>query len=204
MTVTAVKNAKKHLVAVFFENGGEVYVDKDVFLSNPIKAGDTFDEEALENLIRESDERRAYSRALWYLDNADCSSKALFDKLQKAGFEEATSKKAIEKLTYLGLLDDMRYAKHIAERLFEQNRSKREIYFKLTQKGISREIANEALTLLPDDESEQIKALIIKKYAKELSKENGKQKVFAALARKGFSYNDIKEILRKYCIEEDF
>ncbi len=51
------------------------------------------------------------------------------------------------------------------------------------------------------DNTDTIVELITKKYASKLEQENGREKVIAALQRKGFSYSDIKSAF--YRLEED-
>ena len=68
-------------------------------------------------------------------------------------------------------------------------------------KGVPKEIASEALDNENADESEQIAALIAKKYRTKIEGENGVQKVYAALIRKGFSYGKVRDALKKYSEE---
>jgi regulatory protein len=71
----------------------------------------------------------------------------------------------------------------------------------ILKKGIKKELINLTLEDTECDERRQIKALIDKKYYRYLSDASDKkaiQKVYAALARKGFSFGAIKDALKEY------
>ena len=52
------------------------------------------------------------------------------------------------------------------------------------------------------DPVDSITEIINKSYLRKLREENGRDKVIAALARRGFSYSDIKSALNKILNEE--
>ena len=75
---------------------------------------------------------------------------------------------------------------------------------KMYMKGISSQLAKEVWEEMDTDEQSQLNALIEKKYAYKLTLENGTEKVFAALIRKGFSFGAVKEAMKKYSEEIEF
>lgn len=204
MRVTALQKEKKHLMRIAFEDGGELSLDIDVCSDNAIGVGSELSEEDIKKLSFESNYQRAKSRALWYLDRADHTEKALYTKLLRAGFEKHASAAVIARLTELGVVDDRRFAERFAERCCENNISKREALHKMLEKGVAYDIAKQVLEEQECDEGEQLSALIEKKYAYKLSQPNGMQKVYAALVRKGFSYAAIRTALKKYNDELEF
>lgn len=198
MIVTSIKPSKKHLVSVTFDNGDEVLLDRDVAEDFAICSDMDIGEEKLTELKEKSDYTRAKSRALWYLDTADYTSRALYDKLIRAGFDKKASAEAIAKLTELGIVDDYRYAEHFAERCERQNMSKRGTFAKMLQKGVPKNIAEEILSDRDIDEVAQIKALISKKYRTKMQVQEELPKVYAALVRRGFSYNAVRQAMNNY------
>lgn len=198
MVVTAVKPSKKHLVSVSFENGEEVLLDRDVAEDFALCSDMEISEEKLTELKEKSDYTRAKSRALWYLDTADYTSRALYDKLIRAGFEKKASAEAIAKLTELGIVDDRRYAEHFADRCERQNMSKRGTFAKMMEKGVPKNIAEEILSERDVDEVAQIKALINKKYRTKMGREEDVPKVYAALVRRGFSYSAVRQAMNEF------
>lgn len=72
------------------------------------------------------------------------------------------------------------------------------------KKGLDRQLAKESLKAVQADPVEQLEKIIQKRYAKKLGQgKEGRQKVFAALARLGFDYEDIKTALSEYNWEEN-
>ncbi|MFR9159980.1 MAG: hypothetical protein ACLVJ8_06130 [Ruthenibacterium lactatiformans] len=78
----------------------------------------------------------------------------------------------------------------------DQNRSPREIRRRLAEKGIDRDAVDTALAELAPDETQACRALIEKNYGRRL-REGGRDKVIAALARRGFSYGAIRAALEQ-------
>ena len=54
------------------------------------------------------------------------------------------------------------------------------------------------------DPKEQIRQLVRQKYARSLSDDKGVRRTIAGLARKGFSFSDIKTVLRELADEYDY
>lgn len=204
MTVVEIKKEKQHLMAVFLSDGTNVLLDKEICASFCIKVGSSFTVESLKEVKEQSDYFRAKSRALWYLDRAAHTEKALYNKLLKAGFGGKISAKVIARFKELGLVDDRRFAENFAYKCKNANISKRAAVSKMLEKGVPLEVAKEVLSETEIDESEQITDLINKKYKTKLQSENGTQKVYAALIRRGFSFGAVKEALKKYCEELEF
>ena len=203
MRISDIKKDKLHLRKITLSNGEEVFIDNDVVSDNYLKKGDELDDEKLNGLIFESQYQRAKSRAVWYLDRKDRTSKELYNKLCQAGFDKKAVAKVIGRLTEVGLVDDYRFAENYANRLIESNVSKREALQKMLQKGVPYDMAKEVLSECEADENEQITALINKKYRTKLMSDGGAEKVYAALVRKGFSFEAVKTALKNYIEFED-
>ncbi|MCQ2455088.1 MAG: recombination regulator RecX [Clostridia bacterium] len=198
MIITDKKREKGHLYRLSFDTADDCLLDLTVCDGAFLKKGSEITPERLSELAEISDYERAKSRALWYLDRGAHTEKGLYEKLIKAKFKKTSSAKVISRLKELGLLDDNRYAEIYAERLFESNISKRQIYYKLTEKGISRDLAKQTVEGLPENEEAQIKNLIEKKYKNKIGDKENIKKVYAALVRKGFSFGGVKNVLKEY------
>lgn len=196
MKIIALQNRRKCLTALKLENGEELLLDTEIVIMRDLKPGVFIDDP--DALLYESDFKRAKSRALWYLSRGDLSEKGLTEKLKNAGFTKGAAEAAVERMTELGLIDDGKYARRLLESLTLSGASEKEIYFKLINKGIPSDIAKEILSEDETEESDKIKRLLETKYQSRLTTEEGVQKVIASLARKGFSFSDIKDALRAY------
>ena len=196
MKIVALQNRRKCLTAVKLENGEELLLDTEIVIIRDLKPGVLLDDP--DALLYESDFKRAKSRALWYLSRGDLTEKGLLDKLKLAGFGEKASADATERMKELGLIDDEKFARRLAEMLESSGSSEKEIYFKLVNKGVPSGVAKEVLSERETDESEKIKKLLSTNYQSKLNTDEGVQKVIASLARKGFSFSDIKDAIRAY------
>lgn len=204
MLITETQKQKKHLTKLVLEDGQEVFLDNDICLNYSLKPETEITEEELKKLMYESEYLRAKSRALWYLDRADRTEKGMYEKLVGAGFDRKASAAVVGRFVEVGLIDDRRFAENFAEKCREANISKREGIRKMLLKGVPYDIANEVFSETEIDEEEQIRAVIEKKYARKLEQENGVQRVYAALVRKGFSFSAVKNALKKYSEELEY
>lgn len=204
MTISALIKDKKHLVKVCFSDGSQILLDKDVCSNNTLCTDMDLTDEEVKNLLYLSDFTRAKSRALWYLDRSDYTEKAIYRKLLQAKFPKRASAAAVGRLTELGIIDDRRFAERFFEKSHERNLSKRETLHKMLEKGVPYEMAKEIIENGENDEEKQIINLLNGKYASKLTLENGKQKVYAALVRKGFSYGAIRSAFEKYYENAEF
>ncbi len=204
MKICAIEKEKKHLTRICMDSGEELLIDSDVCATENLNCGDELGSEAVKELLHKSEYERAKSRAFWYLDRMDYTEKGLYDKLIKAGFSKKASAEVLAKLTEIGVIDDERYAERFAEKCCENNISKREALHKMLIKGVPYELARQKLEETEINEEAQIAELLERKYTYKLTQENGTQKVYAALIRKGFSFSAVKAALKKYSEELEF
>ena len=102
--------------------------------------------------------------------------------------DENSANKAINRFIELGYLDDRKFALEYTNYLVNtKNFSENHVRQELFQKGIDKDIIYEVLNEFEFDNSSAIINVINKSYIRKLNTENGKEKVIAALMRKGFS-----------------
>lgn len=204
MVIEQLKRDKAHTVKVVFVSGEAVNIDLDVCAEYALHKGQDISKAQLEIIVERSQYERAKSRALWYLDRADRTERQLKEKLKGAGFGEDTIARVIEKLIEYGLVDDRRFAERLVERCNLSGFSRTQTFYKLTEKGVPKGIANEVLSKNLPDEAQQIETVIQKKYLSKLQSQENTQKVFAALVRRGFSYAGVRQALKKYKSNTEF
>lgn len=197
MTVTAVEPRRKSLSALYIDGEFAMKLDTQTLLENRITAGTELCDEELRELIEKSDLRRAKEKALWLISYRDHSQKELLDKLQR-DFSEDASAKALARMNELGLINDEAFANKYAQELHAKHQSPSTIKYKLIQKGIDKELADNIVESLAIDPAEEIRALIEKKYLRSLSDEKGIRRTVAALQRAGYRWGDIKSVLSEY------
>lgn len=211
MTVALIHKRKKGLVGVeFYEEFepaqlglkvdavGFWAIDFKYCCEIGLKSGCVLNEEQIIQISRESELRRAYSRALWYLEHGDCSQKQLEEKLNRA-FDLQTARRAAQKAVDSGFVDDRRYAGRLAESLINIKKvSPKKAEYLLCSKGIDRDVARTAVSEVEVDEVQSILSLIEGKYKNRVQKPEDVQKTVAALARRGFSFADIRTAISAY------
>lgn len=149
----------------------------------------------------------ARRRAMHLLAARDYGKKELYKKLLN-NYSEETSLAVTEMMTEYGYIDDERYAKKLAKTYIEIRKyGKKRAALMMREKGLDRDTIENALEEYDAEAiTSEIVALLKKKYMDRLFLEGpeGKkemQKVIAALARRGYSYGDIKTAL--YALEEE-
>lgn len=165
-----------------------------------IKIGHEIDEEVYQEIRTEIILKRAKKYALNLLSDMDRTKDQLVKKLESAEYPEDIIDAAICYVESFGYIDDTRYACNFIESR-KRNKSKKEIYMLMRQKGIDPDTIDEAMNQCygEDDSLEAIqKILIKKKYSEDTMDYKEKQKIYASIMRKGFSYDDIKRAIQVY------
>ena len=160
--------------------------------------------------------------SLKYLSKFETSEKQFKDflkkKILKINFEleqkeqDHLIQNILRKMKKLNYVNDSRYSDLKSEQIFNAGGSKRMIIAKLVEKGIPENIVMNSLEALSkNNKSELIAALIYLKkrrlgifYEKKINSNDYdelKKKWYGALARRGFSYEIVKQVLS---IEDKF
>ncbi len=199
MILSNISKPYKHIVTLSFESGEELQLDSEFCETAGLIIGRDYSEDELLRLKKESDDKRAFSRACYYLSLSDHTKSEMLQKLIRAKFPESSAEYAANKLESLGYINDEALSYRLAQGYAERLISKREALFKLSKRGIEREMARMAIDeAYGEDEFDAVVSLISKKYASKLDSEDGARKVFAALARHGFGYDDIRRALKEF------
>ncbi len=198
MQITAIEPRRKGLSALYIDGEFALKLDAEVLIALRFDVGREITDEELHECIEASQLKRCKDKAMWLISYRDHSRKELIDKLRRDYSEESCIKTA-DRLGELGLIDDGRFARrYTADLINIKHLSERGIRQKLREKGIDRDLIDEVVDELSIDEEEQIRAIIEKKYARVLSDEKGQRRAANALARLGFSYQDIKSVMNEY------
>ena len=139
---------------------------------------------------------KAKKRALYLLTDMDRTEKELRDRLKKAGFSEDTIARTMEYVRSFGYIDDRKCAAKFID-FAKEKKSRMRIVYDLTQKGISRDIIDEAFESAGEwDERHLIRTLAEKKLRNmDTADPASYTKVASYLARKGFRGSDIMAVL---------
>lgn len=191
MVLTSQKGRGKK-IHILLDDEYVVTTDVDFWAENFIANETKISDEEWQCLLEKINYRKAFNKCADLLSRRNHSIKELKVKLLRT-VDENSANKAINRFIELGYLDDRKFAFEYTNYLvntknFSENHVKQELF----QKGINKDIIYEVLNEFEFDNSSAIINVINKSYIRKLNTENGKEKVIAALMRKGFSYNDIK------------
>ena len=162
-----------------------------------LKDGEAVTEDQIETILSEIVLKRAKRKAMSLLQSMDRTESELRDRLLRQDFPEETVDQAVRYVKSFGNVADRRYAESfILSR--KGRKSRREIYAELSGKKIDGEIVDEMMERCYEesDSGEALRHLLRKKhYDPSRASVEEKQKLYAYLARKGFSYGEIKKAL---------
>ena len=195
MIISDIRPTKRGRYALFVDGEFLFSVDGETLAVKGLNSGDVLDETQLEALRNASDERKVKDAALRYLSLRAYGEKELYQKLLLR-YDEHSCAAAIASMRELELLNDEQFSKAKAEGMAGRKKTGREIRMKLYSLGIERQVADDAVDALSIDGAEIALQMIEKKYIQALQS-GEKQKVMAALARRGFSYSEIQQAMQK-------
>ena len=142
--------------------------------------------------------REARNKGLYYLQFSGKTENEMRKKLAEQEFSPASVEDAILFLKHYRYLDDEDYARRYVEKNGHK-KSIRQMKFDLRQKGVSDDLVEMIFEDMEVDESAQILGLLRKKnYDPEEPDPAKRQKIYAFLARKGFSYDAINSAMKQW------
>lgn len=196
MKIEKIEKYKGKTFGVYFEDAEPIFINGEIVSQFHLKAGVEIPESALSQIIRANDVRRARERALYLLDAREYSYTGLFKKLE-LNYDEDICYEVLNSLSEQGLVNDRRYAEQLGEyymvtKCYGKYRAGQEMY----RKGISRELTNEVLERYEQDSCQRLYELVKAKYERYLTDDKGITKVKNALARRGFSFDDINTVIK--------
>ena len=139
------------------------------------------------------------------MESRDHSYRELFDKLEK-NYSEDICFEVCNRLAEIGVINDRRYAEKLCRQLFEVKKLGRyRVKQEMRLKGLGSEIIEEAMENFSEEDEpfERLEKLVEQKYERYLTDRKGVEKVRNALARKGYSFGEIKEVLDLYDLDFD-
>jgi len=197
MKVTAITSQVKNKArySVFVDESYSFSLNQEGILNTGIRIGDELTEAELRALKKQSEDGKLYDRLIGLLASRPRSRWELENYLDRKKTDTETKAQLLSKLEEKKLINDADFAKRWVEnRRLLKSISKRKLQLELRQKRISGEIIDEVLADDETDEKDVLRELVEKK--KDLSKYKAdKQKFMQFLARQGFNYGDIKEVL---------
>ena len=197
MLITQISEVDKKRMMIHTEEGVSFVLYKGEIRRFALQEGEEIASEVYEEIRTDILIKRARKRAMFLLEKMDRTESQLRNKLRQGFYGEDLFDDAIAYVKKYHYIDDNRYAQTYV-RYQKERKSKRQIKMDLMQKGVDREIIEQAIEAEYEPESEQeliLKWIEKRKYKIGESDIKEKQKMYQFLMRKGFRSEDILHVL---------
>ena len=182
---------KKGRVLVFLADGACLKITEQELLDFGLRAGDELDKPTLDRLKEAAGVSNVKATAADLIGKRAMSRRDLERKLQEKGASEAEARYAAEWLEAIGAINDADYAALLVRHCAQLGYGPARIRDKLYEKGVPRELWEDALDTLPD-QSEDVDRFLRSKLRGGLPDEKEKKRLTDALLRRGFSWGDVR------------
>jgi len=196
MRITDIKQQVKRQdrYSIFVDNKYSFALSEDGLLTQGLKIGVELSEEKLGIIKDNAVIDKGIYRVLDLISRRPRSKWEVEDYLKRKDYKPEEINKIVESIDERGYINDLDFAKRWVEsRRLLKPISKRKLTMELRQKRVGEDFIKQVLEDDQTDEQEVIKKLIDKKRRQTRYQDN--QKLIAYLARQGFSYSDIKDVL---------
>ena len=181
---------KKGRVLVFLEDGACLKITEQELLDFGLRSGDELDADTLSRLRAAAGVSNVKASAADLIGKRAMSRRDLERKLQEKGATQAEARYAAEWLEAIGALDDGEYAALLVRHYSQMGYGPARVREKLREKGIPRELWEDALAAMPDP-AEAIDVFLQAKCRGALDQRE-KKRLSDALLRRGFAWADIR------------
>ena len=181
---------------VTFSDGTTLKLFPSVIGDLGLYSGRELSEEDMEEVVREAGRVNTKMRAVRVISATTVSRRDLQERLRHKGASEEDAAEAVQWLEELKLLDDAQTARQIVARGVRRGYGEKRIRQMLYEKKIPREYWEEALSEIPpmDDAVDEF----LRSRLRGEPDQKELKRTIDALLRRGFSWNEIKDGLRRY------
>ena len=182
---------KRGRVLVFLEDGACLKITEQELLDFGLRAGDDLNEATLAKLKEAAGVSNVKATAADIIGKRAMSRAALEKKLKEKGASEADARYAAEWLEAIGAINDADYAALLVRHYGEMGYGPARVREKLYEKGVPRELWDDALDQLPEG-GDQIDRFLQGKLHGRTPDEKEKKRLTDALLRRGYSWGDVR------------
>ncbi len=187
---------KKGRILLFLEDGACLKITEQELLDFGLRSGDELDEAVLGRLKEAAGVSNARAAAADLIGKRAMSRRDLERKLREKGASEAEARYAAEWLEAIGALNDAEYAAALVRHCAQLGYGPARVREKLYEKGVPRELWEDALEELPADGG-QVDAFLRSKLRGRPPDEKEKRRLTNALLRRGFPWGEVKAAWRR-------
>ena len=199
MIISTIKQNSPGGLSVILEDGEEIKTTLGVVTDLRLFSGRDLDEAALEALRLASRRALARDRALAIVSQRQMSRRELGGKLRDKGVDEETAAWCVDWITEHGFIDEEAYAAAIARHYAAKGYGEGRVRQELMRRGIPRELFDDAFAAMPEGD-EKLDRFIAARL-RDPDDRDEVRKLSAALYRRGYSGEEIREALRRHKAE---
>ncbi len=164
-----------------------------------IREGAAVDMDTLKEAVSRDNAQYAFDSAAKLIAHKMRTRAELKDRLKERGIDEAAVEDAMDKLASYGYVDDAAFAGEYVRSAVQTGRwGRKAVEYRLKEKGIEPSVIVEALKEYTEEDEIRIARRQLQAAAgrlKGVEARKARQKEYAALARHGFDYGVISELL---------
>ncbi len=201
--ITKIEYQKKNKdrVNVYIDDSFGFGIDLNILIKYSLTKNMELSDEFIEDILKSEEEINAYNFGLAVLSRNLKSEKQLKEKMLDKGYDLELIDRAMEKLKNRGYINDEYYCDClVSSRIKVAKYGKRRIAQELYDKGVDREITDDKLKEISDEEEfERAYELGLKKL-KSIKEEDTRKKsgkLSKYLIYRGFDYDTVKKVIEK-------
>ena len=199
---------KKRSFVLVMESGEKFWITRSqLHEREPVVQGQELDTDELRQWLLPRQYPMALNDAVALLAQRAQASGEIAQKLRRRLYMEDTIEMVLYKLEKERLLDDEAFAREWAASRARSQVGRMRIRQELRMKGISPEMAEIALEELDEEESDTAAVALAKKLLKRYDREDDErkamQKLLAAMARRGYGYEESRQAVEKALEEQE-
>ena len=198
MQITDIKSVSKTKFKVYLDGQFAFTLYKGELFRYRIQEDGELSEEVYQEIREKVVLKRAKLRAMHLLNDMDRTESQLRTKLLNGDYPADIVDEAIAYVKSFGYINDESYIRRFIESK-RNSKSKKEIYALLMKKGVDMERVGEILSeyYSAEDSLNAIRDLLRKKrYDPKSATDQEMRKIYGYLARKGFGYEDIRQVIQ--------
>lgn len=199
--ITKIEYQKKNKdrLNIYIDDSYAFAVDMNVMIKYSLAKNMELEDDFISEILTAEEEMNAYNYAVNLLSRAPKSEKELKLKMQDKGYDLIFIENAIKKLKEQRYIDDERYSEmFINSKINISKDGRRKIKEALYNKGINKEIIDEKLSSVSEEEEIERAFLLAKKKFASMKEEDTRKKTLKLsnyLINKGFEYGTVRKVV---------
>lgn len=207
--ITKIEYQKKNKdrVSIYLDDNYAFGIDLNIMIKYSLAKNMELEDDFISEILKAEEEINAYNYAISVLSRNSKSEKQMILKMQDKGYDQQFIENAIVKLKQQKYIDDEAYSEaFINNKINITKDGKRKIKEALYYKGIDKQIIDEKLQEVTDDDEIKRACLLGTKKLRTIKEEDIRKKRIKLanyLISKGFEYSTVKKAISKLFDKND-